>query len=385
MVEIVSYIDLAGLEPLDAVWDRLCEMELQYVPSFAEMRWTLQSSGAKFRVLTAAHGGEIVAMACFIFRNATKPYHLAARRLFELPIREVCLFGSCVPGQPSEEVIRSFFQIIFDEADFDLVSLGEILTETSLYKAIKSLPKGAIAWPSSRKGLFRWMILLPESFDKYIASLGPITRRGVNRDCRRFANANPDYRIYERADEIETFLRDAEHISRLTYQSKLGYGVLNNEATRERLSKLAKSGELRCYVTYLNGQPCAFGWGALTHRTFAFLQTGYLPQYGRLSPGTSTIMYMFRDLIENTNCRVFDFLTGSETGYKSRLCPLRLDCAQMYVAKSMRPYVLFIVALDRTIILAKHTIMALGGLVVGSGAFNRRVKRLLRPLGIVTY
>ena len=385
MVQVKSYTDCSELDPLEVAWDRLCEKEPQYVPSFAEMRHTLQGSGTKFRMLTVVDRGKIVAMACFIFSNTKKAFYVVARRLFELPVREASLFGSCMPGQPSEDVIRRLFQIIIDEADFDLISVGEIFIDTPLHNAIKSFRGGTIAWSSSRKKRFRWMINLPNSFDEYMVSLGSVTRRSFNRDCRKFDGAKPQYRIFNREEAVEEFLRDAEQVSKLTYQSKLGYGVCDDERTRERLSQLAKLGQLRCYIAYLNDKPCAFGWGALAHRTFAFQQTGYDPQFRHLSPGTSTIMYIIRDLIENTNCRVFDFLQGGETGYKSRLCPVRLACAEMHLASRMRPSVLFIVALDRAIVLAKQAIITLAGWVIGSGTFNRRIRKILRPLGIVTY
>ena len=58
--------------------------------------------------------------------------------------REASLFGSCMPGQPSEDVIRRLFQIIIDEADFDLISVGEIFIDTPLHNAIKSFRSGTI-------------------------------------------------------------------------------------------------------------------------------------------------------------------------------------------------------------------------------------------------
>ena len=120
-------------------------------------------------------------------------------------------------------------------------------------------------------------------------------------------------------EEVDKFLEDAEKISRLTYQWKLGYGLCNDEATRQKFFRLAKNGTLRCYIIYLHGEPCAFGWGELCHRTFVWYQTGYNPKYYKLSPGTALLMRMIRDLIENTNCKVFDFLWGGEDGYKAKI------------------------------------------------------------------
>jgi hypothetical protein len=77
----------------------------------------------------------------------------------------------------------------------------------------------------------------------------------------------------------------------------------------------------RCAVIFffVENKPCAFGWGELAYKRFVFQQTGYDPDYRKLSPGTALMMRMIRDLIEHTDCEVFDFLWGGDEGYKSRL------------------------------------------------------------------
>ena len=176
-------------------------------------------------------------------------------------------------------------------------------------------------------------------------------------------------------------MRDAEKISRLTYQWKFGEGVHNDENTRQELMRFAENGILRCYIVYLRGNPCAFGWGKLSYGKFSFRQTGYDPQYRKLSPGTALIIRMIRDLIENTNCKVFDFRWGGEDGYKSRLGNLSVRCASVRVAKIYRPYSLFIILLDQTLNLAKNLV----GLIIERGPLRKQLRSARRRHGIETF
>src|SRR5581483_12071504 len=106
-----------------------------------------------------------------VYGNARKRYSIAERRLFDLPIKEVSLFASCVLGEPDVDVIRSFFERIVREADFDLINVGEIVIDGPLHRAIAGLGGGVVVTRAARKNSVRWLIRLPGSFDEYMASL----------------------------------------------------------------------------------------------------------------------------------------------------------------------------------------------------------------------
>ena len=145
--------------------------------------------------------------------------------------------------------------------------------------------------------------------------------------------------------------------------------------------RLAENGILRCYIVYLQGNPCAFGWGKLSYGKFSFRRTGYDPQYRKLSPGTAVMMRMIRDLIENTNCKVFDFGAGGEDNYKSRLGNFSVSCGWILAAKIYRPYSLFIILLDQTLNLAKNLV----GLIIERGPLGKQLRSARRRHGIETF
>ena len=379
-MEIVSYDTYSQLAPLEETWERLSERECQFIPSFAELLHQLNGGKTKFRLLAAIENAQITAIACFIYRNAKKEYELATRRLFRLAVKEVSLFGSCVLGQPNEALIREFFQIIIKEPDYDIINLHDIFIKSPLYKVVTNV-RGVIAAKAARKARYWWLIRLPRSFDEYIASLPANTRGHLARDCRKCEREGPVFRVMCSPDDVDDFLQDAERVSRSTYQWKLGYGVHNDTRTRELFIRTAKAGSLRSYMLYLDDTPVAFGWGRLSHRTFVFERTGYDPQYRKLSPGTTLIMRMARDLIENTNCEYFDFKWGGDDGYKSRLGNVKISCIPIELAPVYRPYSILVVGLDQVLSVSKKLVAS----VVDRPAIKQRLRTALRRYGVGTY
>ncbi len=382
-MEIVSYDKHSELDAIEDAWNRLGDHGLYFVPRFSELRHQLKTSGSRFRLLVATENSKIISVACFIHGNATKYYGIATRQLFNLSIQTITLFGSCVLGEPTENIIRDFFRLIIEDSDFDVIDVGEIFIDSPLYNAVTSLPKLMVAWRGTRKNRLWWFIRLPNSFDEYLASLRETTRAHFVRDYHKFERESPHFRIIQRPEEVEMFLRDAEKISQLTYQWNFGYGygVHNDERTRQEFMRLANIGTLRCYIVYIRDEPCAFGWGELSYGKFSFRRTGYDPKYRKLSPGTALIMRMIRDLIENTNCKVFDFMWGGEEGYKSRFGNVCLSCASIHAAKIYKPYSFLIILLDQTLNLSKTVV----GLLIERGPFKKRLRSVLRRHGIGTF
>jgi hypothetical protein len=379
-MKIVSYTDSSELAALETAWTRLAQNGLFFVPSFSELRFNLTANGSKFRLLTAVNNSQIIAIACFIYVNSTKSYQIRGKELFYLPVRVANLFGSCVVGEPDEKVIEEFLHVILEEGGFDLIHLGHIFAGSPLHKVASRL-RGTITWSDERGQYVWWLIRLPGSFDEYVASLRKATRQSVARECRRFESKAPQFRVITHPEEVDIFLRDAERISRRTYQWDINCGIRNDKATREQFMRLAENGTLRCYLSYVQDKPCAFSWGELAYKRFVFFQTGYDPEYRKPSPGTALMMKMIRDLIENTDCEIFDFLWGSHEGYKSRLCTTRVGCASMQLAQMYRPYPLLIAMLEKTLHVAKNSV----ALVVERGPLKARFRSALRRRGIKTF
>jgi hypothetical protein len=379
-MQILVSNSYSELDAIEDAWNRLCKYELLFVPGFSELRNQLRADQSKFRLLAAVENSEVIAIACFIYNDAKKEYYIGSKKLFRLPIRSVSLFGSCIVGQATERIIRDFFHVIIKEGGFDLIDVGFTFVDVPLYRAVKALDNARV-WEVARKKKSWWLVRLPNSFDEYVASLRAKTRKHITRDYRRFQRESPQFHVMQRPEEVDVFLRDAEEISRLTYQWKLNYGVRNDEHTRRHLISLARQGVLRCYISYIGGRPCAFGWGDLWYGKFYFRQTGYDPAYSKLSPGTALMMDIIRDMIENTDCEVFHFQWGGDEGYKSRLGTESHICTSLQAAQIGNPYSLLVAFLDHMLNLAKNSV----GFFVERGPLKSRLRGPLRRRGVGTF
>jgi hypothetical protein len=379
-MKIVSYSNCSELHTLEEAWNCLAKKGLSFVPSFSELRSAVEPETSKFQILVAIDNSQIIAIACFIYLDTAKKYQLGGRVLFSLPVRMVTLFGPCILGEPSEGVIQELFHTIFKNGDFDVITLGHIFVDTPIYKAASSL-RGRIVWRGGRKERVWWLIRLPNSIEKYLEQMRETTRLHIIRDCKKFDRQAPEFRLLTRPEDIDIFLRDAEKISQQTYQWNLGYGIRNDHETRQHLMRLAKNGDLRCYLSYLKEKPVAFGWGELAHQRFYFRQTAFDPGYRKLSPGTALIVKIINDLIQNTDCRLFDFQHGGNDGYKSRLATIGISCADIQLASMYRPYSLLIAVLEQML----HSAKNLMALIVERGPLKGRLRAALRRSGVGTF
>ena len=235
-----------------------------------------------------------------------------------------------------------------------------------------------VVWRVGRRNSIRWLIRLPQSFDGYLKSLGSATRKNDVRKFRQLDRKEFEVHVIDRDDQIETFLQDGEKVSRLTYQWNVGQRLCNDEPTRQRLVQQAKRKQFRGYIIYKEREPCAYAWGEVSYQVYHSNTPGFDPRYKKESLGTSLMLWVIRDLIENTDFKVFDFGTGGDdVGFKSRFGNTPLNSATLQIAPLYRPYSLLLVVLDQSLNLVKN----IGSVLVGYGRLRERLKVGSRKYG----
>ncbi len=141
---------------------------------------------------------------------------------------------------------------------------------------------------------------------------------------------------------------------------------------------LANNGQLRSYIVYIEGRPCAFMGGQLRDGLYLWETSGFDPQYEKSSPGTVLLAWAIRDLIENTNCEVLDFgAGGDDRDYKSRFGNTTINCTSLELGRLYGPYSLFLVLLQEGLSLA----MNIASSAIGFGWLRQRLKKATRQYG----
>ena len=89
-------------------------------------------------------------------------------------------------------------------------------------------------------------------------------------------------------------------------------------------------------------------------------------------------MWAIRDLIEQTNCKLFDFGAGGDaTGYKSTFGNFSFTCRDVEMGSWSNPYSVAIMALQEGLNLSKN----IATWFFGQGNLTRRIKKAIRRYG----
>lgn len=158
-------------------------------------------------------------------------------------------------------------------------------------------------------------IRMPGSFDEYLSQLGSRSKRSVQYDQRRLLKemeGEVECVCFDTPESVDRFSRDAEEVSRKTYQwNLLGLGLRNTPEQRESHRYAATQGWLRSFVLYCRGKPAAFMLGHQHGRCYYYDDVGYDPAFARYSVGSVLQLYVLEHLLAREDRPAcFDFSTG---------------------------------------------------------------------------
>lgn len=331
--------DLSGVATFRDHWEFLSSFETRRViPDFDDVLRSLREART-FALIAEIENETPRCLACFVQAEIACDFAIGKRHLWTTTTDQIYLVGEVVLGKLDIETWRKFLRELDRICKFEFINLGEIPVDSGLYGSatMRSVRYRASSWSAADN--VRWRANLPQQFDDYIASLRPKTRQMVRQALRKSQNVRSFERITA-THQIDEFLSVAIAINRQTYQWKLGLRLKNDKAERSEYVRLAQRGQLRCYILRINGDPCAFIRGVLVRNMFLYQASGFLPEFGKWSPGKIALTLAIKDLLESDGCRVFDFGdVGDHTGYKSRFGNASTPSHRILISKrlSLRP------------------------------------------------
>ena len=203
--------------------------------------------------------------------------------------------------------------------EFDVATLPHLPVDSPVQAAFASLGS---AWQRQRRSHAqpRRRLLLPDSFEQFVASRSANTRWRIRRDERRLDAEFGDeltLEIVSDPAQLELLFTDAERIARATYQRALGAGFADTEEQRAVTRVALAHGWLRGYLLYLRGEPIAF-WICSVYRGKLLLRlTGYDQAYAELRIGLFQLMKVIADAIVDPALEIVDFGQG-DAAYKQQ-------------------------------------------------------------------
>lgn len=186
--------------------------------------------------------------------------------------------------------------------EVDVVTVPALPLDSVEYRSLAPLDGEPLTRPWERR-----LLVLPETFDAFLASRTRKIRSGVRYDGKRLEEAL-DARVEIVRHWSPELVERLDAIARMTYQRRLSAGF-----TRERADVLRVAFEhdwARVYLLYDGASPVAFWWCAIHRDVIRLNTTGYLPQYARHRPGIYLLMRVIEDAIGDRQLQVLDFGPG---------------------------------------------------------------------------
>lgn len=198
-------------------------------------------------------------------------------------------------GSESLDISRAFLetiQLCLSSREADAAYLNFLRTDSDLYRLARAAP-GFLTRDYGLKTKPHYSLTVPNSADLFYAGLSSKVRKNQKRQAKKlFEDFHGAVKIREfRAPaEVPRLAELVEQVAKISYQRGLGVGFVDSAEERSRLGLAAGKGCLRAYVLYLEGRPCAFWVGVLTHGTFLSDYLGFDPAFAKHSPGMYLVM-----------------------------------------------------------------------------------------------
>ena len=157
------------------------------------------------------------------------------------------------------------------------------------------------------------------SFADYLHRFSSNTRNRLRRQLRHLiqrAGGPVDVLSYTSPREFSEFRQHAIAVSRVSYQSKIGWGFPESEEYKIHLISEATKGRLRGYILMAAGKPISYGMCRTETDIITYLIIGYDPEYRQFSPGTILLLRIVEALFAEHRFRLFD-LGGHAADYKA--------------------------------------------------------------------
>jgi CelD/BcsL family acetyltransferase involved in cellulose biosynthesis len=166
----------------------------------------------------------------------------------------------------------------------------------------------------------RRQLVLPATFEEFLASRSHKTRKGVRQDARRLETAFGERLTVEIVRDpagLERFVRDADRVAGSTYQRALGGGFADTAEQRALIEVGLEHGWVRGYLLHLDGEPIAYWLSSLYGDTMLLKTGGYDHAHTSHRVGIYLLMRVIEDACLDPTLRVLDYGPG-DAGYKQQ-------------------------------------------------------------------
>src|ERR1051325_10464694 len=317
-VRVTTVTNESRLPELRADWDRLVQhpnAEFEFFSLIIKLRPEVLSPC----VFTLQKGGTTRAILAGRVEEAFETFRLGYLRLWNMRIRRVCfVYGGnmgVVEPDDAAKLVDAVSSLLRDKR-LDYAEFSHLKQEEPLNKAVRGRRPLIIA-DKVRETSIHYVLNVPAKFSDFLAGIK--NRRRFTKMSRGLENDFPgkvSVRRFSTQEEVREFWRDAEIIAAQTYHRQLGVGLRGDEEHRQRFELIARRGQFRGIIMYIQGKPSAFWCGTHFGNMLHLGATGYVPDFRKYELGTLLFLRLLEDCC-GTEVGAFDFGFG-DAPYKQR-------------------------------------------------------------------
>ncbi len=268
------------------------------------------ASGAEPHYLAFRDGGELIGLAPLL--GVGDSYHFAGGE-------EIADFLDLValPGREAE--VAAGVLDYLAERPWDLVDLRNLRQDSLILTHLVPEARRRGYLVDVEQEDVSPYVRLPATWDDYLAGLSKKDRHELRRKLRRLHSCG-QVRWYAATDpeRREADVADFVKLHRLSDEAKAGFMTHEMEGWfRAIVEHFAPSGLLKLYFLELDGMRLASAICFDYRNQILLYNSGYDPEYARLSAGLALKAYCIEDAVA-AGREVFDFLQGGES-YKHDL------------------------------------------------------------------
>ncbi len=201
----------------------------------------------------------------------------------------------------------------------DAIGFPPLPLDSDLFGALETL-----GGPLERQPLIapwtRRRLVLPATFEEFVASRSSNTRWRIRRDAKRLVAEYGDrltVEIVRDRSGLDRLVRDADRVARSTYQRALGAGFADTPEQRTLAAVGLEHGWIRGYLLYLDAEPIAYWLCSVYDGTILIRTAGYDNAYAEQRVGIHLLMRVVEDACADPALRVLDYGPG-DAAYKQQ-------------------------------------------------------------------
>lgn len=198
--------------------------------------------------------------------------------------------------------------------EVDVLTVPYLRLASPLTEALDRVGSALEREPSA-VGLRRRLVV-PATFDEFLASRSRKIRFGIRYDAKKLLDAHGDelsVSVYERPAELDRLVADLEEVAATTYHRALGGGFSDTPEQRAVAQVGLEHGWARAYVLRVGERPVAYWLCSLYRRTVLLRRTGFVPAFAPLRVGVYLLMRLIEDACGDERVDVVDFGQGDAT------------------------------------------------------------------------